>query len=84
MTNETYTGQTGWRVGGVSKAYPSEVIPLSFEGRNKDVDRRSIVSRYGMKVVRSKQKNKKKIHNDSIYTISKYNDSLWRDVSGVE
>ena len=39
MTNGTYTGQTDWRVGGVSKAYRSEVIPLSFEGRNKDVDR---------------------------------------------
>ena len=45
MTNGTYTGQTDWRVGGVSKAYRSEVVPLSFEGRNKDVDRRSIVSR---------------------------------------
>ena len=45
MTNETYTGQTDWRVGGVSKVYCSEVIPLSFEGRNKDVNRRSIVSR---------------------------------------
>ena len=42
MTNGTYTGQTDWRVGGVSKAYRSEVIPLSFEGRNKDVDRRKI------------------------------------------
>ena len=42
MTNETYTGQTDWRVGGVSKAYRSEVVPLSFEGRNKDVDRRRI------------------------------------------
>ena len=45
---------------------------------------RSIVSRYGKKIVRSKQKNKKKIHNDSKYAKSKYNDSRWRDVSGVE
>ena len=42
MTNETYTGQTDWCVGGVSKVYRSEVIPLSFEGRSKDVDRRRI------------------------------------------
>ena len=42
MTNETYTGQTGWRVGGVSKAYRSGVVPLSFEGRSKDVDKRRI------------------------------------------
>ena len=42
MTNETYTGQTDWRVGGVSKVNRSEVIPLSFEGRSKDVDRRRI------------------------------------------
>ena len=55
MTNGTYTGQTDWRVGGVSKAYRSEVVPLSLEGRNKDVDRRSIVSRQGKKTVRSKQ-----------------------------
>ena len=39
MTNGTYTGQTDWRVGGVSKVYRSEVIPLSFEGRSKDGDR---------------------------------------------
>lgn len=39
MTNGTYTGQTYWRVGGVSKAYRSEVIPLSFEGRSKDANR---------------------------------------------
>ena len=38
MTNETYTGQTDWRVGGESKVYRSEVVPLSFEGRNKDVE----------------------------------------------
>ena len=37
MTNGTYTGQTDWRVGDVSKAYRSEVIPLSFEGRSKGV-----------------------------------------------
>ena len=61
MTNGTYTGQTDWRVGGVSKVYRSEVIPLSFEGRNKDVDRRSIVSRYGKKIVRSKQEYKNEI-----------------------
>ena len=30
MTNGTYTGQTDWRVGGVSKAYRSGVVPLSF------------------------------------------------------
>ena len=42
MTNGTYTGQTGWRVGDVSKAYSSEVVPLSFEGLNKDVDKRRI------------------------------------------
>lgn len=42
MTNETYTGQTDWRVGGVSKVNRSEVIPLSFEGRSKDVDKRRI------------------------------------------
>ena len=42
MTNGTYTGQTDWRVGSVSKAYRSEVIPLSFEGCSKDVDRRRI------------------------------------------
>ena len=40
MTNETYPGQTDWRVGGGSNAYRSEVVPLSFEGRNKDVDKR--------------------------------------------
>lgn len=39
MTNGTYTGQKDWRVGGVSKAYCSEVVPLSFEGRSKDGDR---------------------------------------------
>ena len=42
MTNGTYTGQTDWRVGVVSKAYRSEVIPLSFEGRGKDGYRRRI------------------------------------------
>lgn len=42
MTNGTYTGQTGWRVGGVSEVYRSKVVPLSFEGRSKDVDRRRI------------------------------------------
>ena len=42
MTNETYTGQTDWRIGGVSKAYRNEVISLSFEGRSKDGDRRRI------------------------------------------
>ena len=42
MTNGTYTSQTDYRVGGVFKAFRSEVIPLSFEGRNKDVDRRRI------------------------------------------
>ena len=42
MTNETYTGQTDWRVGGVSKVNRSAVIPLSFEGRSKDVDKRRI------------------------------------------
>ena len=42
MTNGTYTGQTGWRVGGVSKAYRSEVVPLSFEGQNEGVDKRRI------------------------------------------
>ena len=42
MTNGTYTGQTDWRVGGVSKVYRSEVGPLSFEGRSKDGDRRRI------------------------------------------
>ena len=38
MTNGTYTGQTDWRVGGVSKAYRSKNISPSFEGRNKDVE----------------------------------------------
>ena len=42
MTNGTYTGQTDWRVEGLSKAYCSEVIPLSFEGCSKDGDRRRI------------------------------------------
>jgi hypothetical protein len=42
MTNGTYTGQTDWRVGGVSKVYRSEVIPPSFKGRSKDADRRRI------------------------------------------
>ena len=45
MTNETYTGQTDWRVGGVSKAYRSKIVPLSFEDRSKDVDRRRICVR---------------------------------------
>ena len=38
MTNGIYTGQTDWRVGGMSKVYRSEGFPLSFEGRNKDVE----------------------------------------------
>ena len=38
MTNGTYTDQTGWRVGDVSKAYPSKIVSPSFEGRNKDVE----------------------------------------------
>lgn len=42
MTNGTYTGQTDWRIGGVSKVYLSGVIPLSFEGRSKDTDRHRI------------------------------------------
>ena len=45
MTNGIYTGQTDWRIGGVSKAYRIEVISLSFEGRSKDVDRRRICVR---------------------------------------
>ena len=45
MTNGTYTGQTDWCVGGVSKVYRSKVVPLSFEGRSKDVDRRKICVR---------------------------------------
>ena len=38
MTNGTYTGQTDWRVGDVSKAYRSKIVPLSFEDRNKNVE----------------------------------------------
>ena len=38
MTNGTYTGQTDWRVGGVSKVYRSEVIPLSFKGGKNGAD----------------------------------------------
>ncbi len=38
MTNGTYTGQTDWRVGGVSKAYRSKIVSPSFEGRNKNVE----------------------------------------------
>ena len=38
MTNGTYTGQTDWGVGGVSKVYRSEIVSPSFEGRNKDVE----------------------------------------------
>ena len=37
MTNGTYSDHTDWRVGGVSKAYRSEVVSPSFEGRSKDL-----------------------------------------------
>ena len=36
MTNGIYTGQTDWRIGGVSKAYRSEVVSLSFVGRSRE------------------------------------------------
>ena len=42
MTNGTYTGQTDWRIGGVSKVYRSKIVSPSFEGRSKDGDRRRI------------------------------------------
>ena len=37
MTNGTYTGQTDWRVGGLSKSYRSEVVPPSVLYRSKGV-----------------------------------------------
>ena len=37
MTNGTYTGQTDWRVGGVSKAYRSEVVTLSFVRSKQEI-----------------------------------------------
>ena len=42
MTNETYTGQTDWRVGGVSKACPRRIVAKSFRCRSKVVARPEI------------------------------------------
>jgi paraquat-inducible protein B len=40
--------------------------------------------RYPSKRIIEVNKNKKKIHNDSKYAKSMYNDSRWWNVSGVE